>query len=303
MGKQKITPHLWFDTEARAAAEFYAATFPNSKVNSVRTIYNTPSGDCDIVSFDVMGYEFMSISAGPLFKINPSISFMINFDPSENADARTQIDTIWEKLVEGGKVLMPLEKYPFSERYGWVEDKYGVSWQLIFTDPKGEKRPMVIPSLLFVGDKNGKTEEATNFYLSVFKDSKRGTIARYGAGQEPDREGNVMFTDFMLEGQWFVAMDSAQEHKFAFNEAVSFIVHCDTQEEIDYYWEKLSAVPQSEQCGWLKDIYGVSWQITPTAMDAMMQQGDSEQVARVTEAFLKMKKFDIATLEKAYSGS
>ncbi|HRH23252.1 MAG TPA: VOC family protein [Candidatus Magasanikbacteria bacterium] len=302
MGKQKITPHLWFDTEARAAAEFYAATFPNSKVNSVRTIHNTPSGDCDIVSFDVMGYEFMSISAGPLFKINPSISFMINFDPSDNADARIQIDTIWEKLVEGGKVLMPLEKYPFSERYGWVEDKYSVSWQLIFTDPKGEKRPTVIPSLLFVGDKNGKAEEATNFYLSVFKDSKRGTIARYGAGQEPNRENDVMFTDFTLEGQWFVAMDSAYEHKFAFNEAVSFIVHCDTQEEIDYYWEKLSAVPQSEQCGWLKDMYGVSWQITPTAMDTMMQHGSPEQIARVTEAFLKMKKFDISTLEKAYKG-
>jgi predicted 3-demethylubiquinone-9 3-methyltransferase (glyoxalase superfamily) len=147
----------------------------------------------------------------------------------------------------------------------------------------------------------GKAEEAINFYLSVFKNSKQGIIARYPKGMEPDQEGTLMFSDFILENQWFAAMDSAHEHKFSFNEAISLMVYCDTQEEIDGYWEKLSAVPEAEQCGWLKDRYGVSWQIVPTAMDEMMSQGTPEQMRRVTEAFLAMKKFDLAELQKAYN--
>lgn len=111
-----------------------------------------------------------------------------------------------------------------------------------------------------------------------------------------------MFTDFMLENQWFAAMDSAHEHNFAFNEAISFIVYCDTQEEIDYYWNKLSAVPEAEQCGWLKDKYGLSWQIVPAVMDKMMQDQDPERLARVTQAFLKMKKFNLPALQRAYEG-
>ena len=111
-----------------------------------------------------------------------------------------------------------------------------------------------------------------------------------------------MFTDFMLAGQWFAAMDSAREHKFKFNEAISFMVNCDTQEEIDYYWEKLSAVTEAEQCGWLKDKFGLSWQIVPTELGEMMRNGTPEQIARVTQAFLKMKKFDLAELRKAYRG-
>jgi len=299
---QKIVPHLWYDKEAKEAAEFYTSVFPDSKITNVRTIHDTPSGDCDIVSFNLWGHSFMSISAGPLFKLNPAISFMVNFDPSKDKDAKTKMDEIWAKLMEGGKALMPLDKYPFSEHYGWVQDKYGLSWQLIFTNPDGEDRPTIIPSIMFVGDVAGKSEEASDFYLSIFKNAKRGAISRYPAGMDPDREGTVMFTDFTLEGQWFAAMDSAQKHEFAFTEALSFIVNCDTQEEIDYYWEKLSAVPESEQCGWLKDKYGVSWQIVPKDMDELMSKGTPEQIDRVTKAFLQMKKFDLAQLKKAHEG-
>jgi predicted 3-demethylubiquinone-9 3-methyltransferase (glyoxalase superfamily) len=299
---QKIVPHLWFDKEAKEAAEFYVNIFPDSKIKSVRTIHDTPSGDCDIVSFDIYGYSIMSISAGPYFKLNPSISFMINFDPAQDPEAKTKIDNIWNKLADGGKVLMPIDKYPFSERYGWIQDKYGVSWQLMLTNPDGEVRPPIIPSIMYIGNNAGKALEATDYYISVFKNSKRGTLTQYPAGMEPDKEGSVMFTDFQLEGQWFAAIDSAHKHEFALNEAVSLIVRCDSQEEIDYYWEKLSAVPESEQCGWLKDKYGVSWQVTPNAMDKMMATGTKEQIDRVTKAFLKMKKFDIATLQKAYEG-
>ena len=299
---QKITPHLWFDKEAKEAAEFYTSLFPDSTVKGITTLHDTPSGDTDIVSFELAGQSFMAISAGPLFKFNPSVSFILNFDPSRDKEARSNLDTLWERLSQGGTALMPLDRYPFSERYGWVQDRYGLSWQLILSDPEGEERPFIVPSLMFVGDVAGRAEEAINFYLSIFRNSKIGALIRYGAGQEPDKEGTVMFADFMLEGQWFAAMDSAREHNFAFNEAISFLVDCDTQEEIDTYWERLSAVPEAEQCGWLKDKFGLSWQISPTALREMMANGTREQIDRVTQAFLPMKKFEVAELHKAYEG-
>src|SRR3989338_6057985 len=301
---QKIVPHLWFDSEAKEAAEFYVSAFgKGSQVTHVSVLRDTPSGDCDIVSFTLGGYEFMAISAGPYFTFNPSISFILNFDPSKDPKAREHLDALWETLSDGGEPLMPLDKYPFSEHYGWIKDKYGVTWQLMLTDPKGEPRPFIIPAIMFVGDRTGYADEAIDFYVSIFKDAKRGMTAKYPPGMGPDREGNIMFADFMLEGQWFAAMDSGHEHKFALNEAISFIVHCDTQEEIDEYWEKLSAVPASEQCGWLKDKFGVSWQIVPSVMNEMMRDSDPKALARVTEAFLKMKKFDISGLQKAYEGA
>ncbi|MEH7747293.1 VOC family protein, partial [Neobacillus drentensis] len=268
----------------------------------ITTIHDTPSGDSDIVSFDIWGQKFMAISAGPHFKLNPSVSFIVNFDPSREKDAEEKLNEVWNKLSEGGTALMPLDKYPFSEKFGWIQDRYGLSWQLMLTNPEGEERPSLVPSLLFVGDNCGNAEEAINFYLSIFKNAKQGLIVRYPKGMEPDKEGTIMFSDFSLENQWFSAMDSAHEHKFNFNEAFSFMVYCDTQEEIDYYWERLSAVPEAEQCGWLKDKFGLSWQIVPTEMDEMMGKGTPEQLARLTEAFLKMKKFDLAKLREAYNG-
>jgi predicted 3-demethylubiquinone-9 3-methyltransferase (glyoxalase superfamily) len=298
--KHKIIPHLWYDTEAREAAQFYCSLFPDSKISNITTLHDTPSGDCDVVSFELSGQPFMAISAGPYFKFNPSISFILNFDPSRDKNARKNLDATWEQLLHGGTPLMPLDKYPFSERYGWIQDKYGLSWQLILSNPDGEERPFIVPSLMFVGD-IAKAEEATNFYLSVFQNTKRGQIVRYPAGMEPNSEGTIMFTDFMINNQWFAAMDaSASQHKFAFNEAISFMVPCDTQEEIEYFWKKLSAVPEAEQCGWCKDKYGLSWQIHPAIMDEMMKNGTREQIDRLTKAFLPMKKFDIAKLKKAY---
>lgn len=306
---QKIIPHLWFDKEAVEAASFYTSIFPDSRVSNTTTLRDTPSGDCDVVGFELWGHSFMSISAGPHFKLNPSVSFIVNFDPllfkgspSPEKAAREKLDQAWERLAEGGTVLMPIDKYPFSQRYGWIQDKYGLSWQLILTDPAGEPAPPILPSLLFAGDNAGRAEEAINFYLSVFKNSKMAGLFRYGTDQAPDTEGTVMFADFMLENCWLAAMDSARQPGLNFNEAVSLMVNCDTQKEIDYYWEKLSAVPEAEQCGWLKDKFGLSWQISPVAMDRMMNDQDPERVARVTQAFLKMKKFDLAELERVYEG-
>ncbi|MBS4196478.1 VOC family protein [Lederbergia citri] len=297
---QTIVPHLWYDKEAHEAAEFYTSIFPDSRITNKTTLHDTPSGDAQLISFELWGQKFMAISAGPYFKFNPSVSFFVNFDPSREKDASEKINEVWNKLSEGGTVLMPLEKYPFSEKYGWIQDKFGLSWQLILTNPEGDERPPILPSLMFVGDRCGKAEEAINFYLSVFRNSKQGLMARYPGGMEPDKEGTLMFADFMLENQWFAGMDSAQDHNFSFNEAISFMVYCDTQEEIDYYWDKLSAVPEAEQCGWLKDKFGVSWQIVPREMDEIMASSTPEQIDRINKVILKMKKLDLAEIQKAY---
>lgn len=299
---QKIVPHLWFDTQAKEAAAFYCDIFPDAKMTSSVVLRGTPSGDTDLVSFTLGGHDFMAISAGPLFPLNPAISFMLNFDPSRDEKAEENLRAMWAKLSDGGSALMPLQEYPYSKLYGWIKDKFGISWQLILTNPEGEPRPFVIPSLMFCGENANRAEEALQFYMGVFKDVKTGTLARYPQATGPVKEGSLMFSDFMLENQWFAAMDSGVEQPFTFNEGISLLVNCDTQEEIDYYWEKLSAVPEAEQCGWLKDKFGVSWQVSPTAMNEMMANGTAEQIDRVTKAFLQMKKFDIAALEAAYRG-
>lgn len=298
-----ITPHLWFDKQAKEAAALYTSLVPNSKIISVRTLRNTPSGDCDIVSFELSGQPFMAISAGPLFKFNPSVSFHLK------CATKDEVDTVWEKLSQGGKVLMPLDSYPFSERFGWLEDKYGLGWQVILV-PAGALQQRITPALLFVGNVCGKTEEAIHFYGEVFqnapgpgagKPTAATVFARYGKGELPEKEGTVRYASFTLLGQEFAAMDSARDHKFAFNEAISFMVPCETQQEIDYFWEKLSADPQAGQCGWTKDKYGLSWPITPTVLNELLNSGDPQKTARVTQAFLKMKKFDIAALRRAAS--
>ncbi len=294
-GKQKIVPHLWFDKEAEEAAVFYTSIFKNSRIKNTFTIHNTPSGDSNLVTIELMGQNFMLISAGPYFKFTPAISFLVVLSTKE------EVDAAWTKFADGGAALMELGEYSFSEMYGWIKDKYGLSWQLMYNpDPKVIQR--ITPTLMFVGNVSGKAEEAIKFYASVFHDAKVDGILRYGKGEEPDKEGTIKHAEFTLEDIKFAAMDSAREHDFTFNEAVSLIVDCETQAEIDYYWEKLSADPKAEQCGWLKDKYGVSWQITPTAMDKMMRDKNEKRVARVTEAFLKMKKFDLAALQRVYEG-
>ena len=300
---QNIIPHLWFDRQAREAAEFYISLFPGSRLTNVTRLSNTPSGDCDLVYFELAGLPFMAISAGPLFRFNPSVSFQVGCRTKE------EVDALWEQLSQGGTVLMPLGAYPFSARFGWVEDRYGLSWQVMQTaeNPAAQK---ITPMLMFVGDVCGKAEEAINFYADVWagapgrssRDIRTDVLSRYGAGELPDHGGTVRYARLALAGQEFAVMDSAHEHKFRFNEATSFLIPCDTQEQIDYFWEKLSADPKAEQCGWLKDKYGLSWQVAPAVMREILTGSDKARMERVTQAFLKMKKFDMAAIQRAAAG-
>jgi len=278
--KKQMYPCLWFDGNAKEAAEFYCSVFNDSQITSENQI---------VVNFESAGQRFMCLNGGPHFAINPSVSFYVV------CETKNEVDSAWEKLLDGGNALMPIDKYDWSERYGWVQDKFGVSWQLAFgkMEDVGQK---FTPSLLFTGKQAGKAENAIRFYTSVFGDSSVTGIMRYTA-EDPDVEGTVKHAQFKLMGNVFMAMDSSLGHTFGFNEGVSLVVECDTQEQIDYLWGKLSAVPEAEQCGWLKDQFGISWQIIPSVLEKLMN--DPTRSERVVQAFMKMKKFDIEVLENA----
>lgn len=291
----KITYCLWFNKEAEDAAKFYSGIFKDVKINEIfRNSVDTPSGKAGTVltvSLSIEGQQFLGLNGGPEFKINPSISFFVH------CKTEKEVVQLWEKLSENGTVLMPLDKYFFSKKYGWIQDKFGVSWQLILSEDKIKQ--VIVPSLLFVGKVYGKVKEAMKFYTSVFKDSVIGNVSPYGEGMDPEKKDSIAYAEFQLEKQWFSAMESAREHHFYFNEGLSFVVNCDTQKEIDGYWKKLSAVPEAETCGWLKDKYGVSWQIVPANISKLLQHKDPEKSKRVMQAIMKMKKLDVAGLENA----
>jgi predicted 3-demethylubiquinone-9 3-methyltransferase (glyoxalase superfamily) len=272
-----INPCFWFDGQAKAVAEFYAATFPDARLLG---------GSNFVVSVEVGGLKLSLLNGGPQFKVNSSISLFYN------CGSEAEIDTLWKTLSRGGSVLMPLDNYPFARKYGWVADKFGVNWQLIL--PSAPPRQKVFPSLMFTQDRCGRAEEALRFYTSLFKDSSVGTLSRYGAGQEPEKEGTLNYGEFSLGGQWFTVMDSAQPHQFSFTEGVSLFLACENQKEIDYFWNRLSEGGSEGQCGWLKDRFGVSWQVVPRVLEELM--ADPARSKRVVEAFLKMKKFDIEGL-------
>lgn len=297
---QKITPNLWFDRQAEEAAALYTSAFKNSSIGNVSRygeegyeIHGMPAGTVMTVEFQIEGQWFTGLNGGPMFQFTPAVSFFVS------CDTEAEIDELYSKLSAGGFALMPLQEYPFSKKFVWLQDRYGVSWQLNLASAKQK----IAPFLLFVGDQHGKAEEAMNFYVSLFKNSSIINVTRHEAGGG-EQEGTIMNARFSLDGQEFMAMDSGLEHQFTFTEATSFIVHCETGEEVDYFWERLSqdGDPAAQQCGWLKDRYGVSWQVIPNALLEMLSDPDPEKSQRVTKVMLQMKKLDVEALKQAYEG-
>jgi predicted 3-demethylubiquinone-9 3-methyltransferase (glyoxalase superfamily) len=296
---QKITPFLWFDKDSDEAMKFYASIFDNSKIVDVNYY---PSGYTEgplagmegkVINgiFELSGQRFMCLDGGPIFKFNPSTGFFVNCETAED------VERYYSKLVEGGNVMMPLDKYPFSEKFAWISDKYGVSWQMNI----GKKPKLISNAIMFVGDKFGVCEEAINYYAGVFKDSKIETVSYYAEG-EGDKVGKVKYSSFTLAGEQFVAMESSIDHKFEVGGAISFYIACADQAEVDYFWEKLSHTPEAEQCGWAKDRYGISWQIVPKALEETVGGKDPAGSKRAMDAMMQMKKLDAQKLWDAYNG-
>jgi predicted 3-demethylubiquinone-9 3-methyltransferase (glyoxalase superfamily) len=281
----KIYPCLWFDGQAKAAAEFYCSVFDNSKITT-----DSPM----VVAFEVCGKKFMGLNGGPMFKINPSISFFVKCKNIE------QTNDTWNKLSGGGTALMPIDKYPWSERYGWIKDKYGVTWQ-VMVNTISNTIQSITPSMLFTNDVLGRAEEAIRFYTGLFPGSAAGMMAHY---PEADANaGKLMYAEYNISGYDMVSMDGPGGHDYIFNEGVSLVVDCKDQEEVDYYWDNLTANGGKESmCAWLKDKFGVSWQIVPKALVELMNDKDKERAGRAMQAMMKMKKIIIADLKKAAEG-
>lgn len=280
--KKEIYPCLWFDGMAKEAAEYYCSVFDNAKITAENQF---------VVTFEADGRKFMCLNGGPEFHFNPSISFFVVYE-KEN-----ELDRVWQKLESEGAVLMELGKYDWSEKYGWVQDRFGVSWQLSL-GPFKEVGQKFTPSLLFTENQFGKAEQAIKYYTSVFSNSSVQGILKNNT-EDIKVKGTVIHAQFKLGNNVFMAMDSALDHGFTFNEAISFVIECDTQDEIDFYWNKLSYGGKESMCGWLKDRFGVSWQVVPTILEKLLS--DPYKAQSVTEAFMKMKKFDIEKLLSAAS--
>ncbi len=294
--KQKVIPHLWFDSQAEDAARFYTSVFDNSRV--LRTTHYGQAGSelsgkakdsVMTVEFEIEGHRFVALNGGPMFRFSPAISFFVA------CSSVGEVDRLFQELSPNGEVLMPLDSYPFSERYAWINDRYGMSWQLYL----GSGRAKISPCLLFVKKHFRKAEEAVRFYVSLFERSQIHTIAYYDRS-EGDQEGAVKHASFSLDGSHFIAMDSGLDHAFTFTPAVSFMVECTDQREIDHFWDGLSAVPEAQQCGWLQDKCGISWQIVPADLDDMISNPDHEIAEQMMKTVLGMKKLDINVLRDIY---
>ena len=280
---QVITPAMWCDGTADEAAQFYTDVFRDT------SIAEQVPGLAATVS--IHGFRLSLINGGNQYAPNPSISCILNFDPllfGGEEQARAYLDELYKRLSTGG-VLMELGEYPFSPRYAWVRDRFGMTWQLMLTDPDGDPRPFVIPSFMFGGTNHAHAEEATDAWIALFDNARRGALYRYEEGGPLDA-GTVMFTDFTLRGTWMAATDSGTFHDFTFTPGVSIIVSCRDQEEIDRYWAGLSAVPEAERCGWCVDRWGVSWQVVPHNIAELMAD------AATRDKILHMGKIDLTEL-------
>lgn len=274
-----IHPCLWFNGNANEAAEFYNSVFEDVKIH-----HCTPM----VVTFFIKGFQFMALNGGPMFKPNPSISFFVI------CKSEQEVNNAWVKLSEEGKILMPLNTYAWSYKYGFIQDKYGIAWQVSLA--KNNEEPTVYPSLMFTGLQNGNAQKAIDFYTSVFENSEVNITAKYEEGDQ-DVTGNLKYGQFKLGGFKMSAMDSSMPEKHPFSEGISIVVPCDTQEEIDFYWLNLSDEGQESMCGWCQDSFGIWWQIIPSILGSLMSNPD--KVIKISAALMQMKKIDIATLQAA----
>lgn len=284
-----ITPFLWYDDAAEEALGLYASLIENSEITDVGRLPDENPGSpgrVTIVSARLAGRDVQAMNADPGHPFTPSSSMFVG---CETVD---QVNRLWEGLSEGGVALMPLDAYPFSERFGWVQDRYGLSWQISLTG----KPQSLTPFLMLTGDNVGKAEDAVGFYTSLFPDSGIDDVAK-------DDNGNVMMATFRLMGEPFILNESGYDHGFTFSDAFSFVVLCESQDEVDTLWKTLTADGgKPVQCGWLVDRYGVSWQVVPERMMTLMSDPDPEKAGRVVQAMLGMVKIDVAELEAAYAG-
>lgn len=298
---QRITPNIWCDHAAEEAGAFYASVFDRTTsrvvarypVDGLPEFQRSFAGKPLTVDVEIDGYRITLINAGSEFAPNPAISFLLSVDPrrfdDENA-ARAWINRTWTRLGEDGLVLMDIGEYFFSGLYGWVEDRYGVSWQLKLMDRDAEPAPLITPMLVFGGPVRNRSQEAIGLYGELLPPSGITRQVEYPVTEPPHVDEPIIYSEFLLAGQRFAAFDSPVDRDFTFTPGFSLQIDCDGQEKIDRIWEALSAVPQAEQCGWLVDRFGVSWQVVPANLGELMQRPNAY------EHLMRMGRIVIADL-------
>ena len=290
-----LIPHLWFQDSLSDIYTWYSSVFSQSQELYHTQLGGTPSGTVEMAAWRLEELEIRVLSASAPFHLTPAFSFLVACSSPEEVDEK------YRQLSVGGKILMPLASYSFSPRYAWVVDRYGLSWQLM--DFSGRKVPQrLIPTLMFTSQAAGQCEQALRQYCQAAQTSAIDHLDRYGSGLEPNLPQHIRHATFQVENLVLAAMDSSAEHDFSFSEAASLVVQVSNQRELDHWWQALSADPEAERCGWLKDQFGVSWQIVPEQLEALMSSPDEAARGRVRDAFLAMKKLDITTLEQAAQG-
>lgn len=298
MSVRRIVPSTWHQRTAVEAAALYCSAIPRTTELS-RSHYPREglldfqqpfAGDVLTIELDIDGLGLTLVNAGDEFLPNSAISFMLNFDPARDADAAERLDETWAALGADGAEVIPRGATAFSERYGWLQDRFGVNWQLILTNPQGDPRPFAIPTFLFAGAARGRAGDAMRTWIELFEDSAMGALHAQPAPTGAAGAGDVMFADFRLAGQWFAAMDSTDATGEEFTPGLSLQAMCETQDDIDRLWAALSSVPEAEQCGWCVDEFGVSWQVVPDDMERLLERPGA------FERMLQMKRIVIADL-------
>ncbi len=276
---KNIYPSIWFDNQAKEAAEFYISTLGQGHILQENPI---------VVSTQLYNFKFIGINGGDQFRPNASISFMLIGETKE------EIDSIWKQFSTDGSIMMPLDSYPWSEYYGWVADRYGVNWQLYLGKLDDVNNQKIVPTLMFGQSQQGRCEEAIRFYKTVFTDFQGYDFLRYTEGPF---SGQIQHTQFNINDILLMAMDSGVPQDFSFTEGVSFVLECADQSEIDYYWDAFTKDGQESMCGWCKDPFGVSWQVVPHNLKELLFEASN--ATNATNALRQMKKIDLDTLRNA----
>ncbi|WP_105122261.1 VOC family protein [Streptococcus suis] len=286
---QPIIPHLWYDTEAKEAVAFYVDLF-GGKLDWTYTITDTPSGDSDLIQFQLGDMTLAAISAGPYFKLNESMSLMVN------VASKDEVTRLYQALSEGGRILMPLGEYPFSPYYVWLEDRFGLSWQLSYA-PDLVKSYQFDICLLFSQEQVGLAQPMLDYYKDKLPQASVGQLSYYGEGEAAVEAAKLNYAELLIAGQKMIVMDHGYGGEASFNEAFSLMVYVDSQDELNFYYDLLSAVPEAEMCGWVKDQFGISWQIVPRMLMEAYDTASQETVKAVNDAVLTMKRLDFATIQ------
>jgi predicted 3-demethylubiquinone-9 3-methyltransferase (glyoxalase superfamily) len=301
MKNHKISPCIWFQNHVEEAVKLYISTFKNSKIT--HTTYYTdagekvsgiPKGTVQTISFEAAGLEMLGLNGGPSFgEQSPSVSLFVT------CGSVAELDTVYNKLSAGGSTLLPLQEYPFSKRYVFFSDKYGIHWQLFLEEGSAQK---ITPSIIFGGDHKGLGAKAMEFYLKVFKNSKTLVDFRYAQGEGDGIPGSVKHARLLLDGSEMVIMDSGHSQPMKMSNGISFIIHCKNQAEVDYFWDAIAKKGQEIQCGWISDEFGVTWQVVPDELNKLME-GEPKRSERMMQAMFKMKKLNIDELKQIYSSN